>query len=91
MGDDFREVLAQVAAMRAQQERERRRELLSLAAAAELLHVAPATLSRWALRGRVPHVLTPGGHKRFPAAAIRAMAAAQDAPLAIIPPKVRAS
>jgi predicted site-specific integrase-resolvase len=58
-------------------------DLISLALAAEMLHVAPSTLSRWALRGRVPHVLTPGGHKRFPRAVVEAMAAKQDAPLQV--------
>jgi excisionase family DNA binding protein len=63
-------------------------ELISLALAAEMLHVAPSTLSRWALRGRVPYATTPGGHKRFPRAAVEEMAALQDAPLTL---QVRAS
>lgn len=58
-------------------------DLISLAEAAEMLHVAPPTLSRWALRGRVPYATTPGGHKRFPRAAVEEMAARQDAPLQV--------
>lgn len=58
-------------------------DLISLAAAARALHVAPATLSRWALRGRVPYATTPGGHKKFPRDVVEAMAARQNAPLQV--------
>ncbi|MHB8669384.1 MAG: MerR family transcriptional regulator [Acidimicrobiales bacterium] len=33
--------------------------------AAALLHVSPKTISRWAKEGRIPHVVTLGGHRRF--------------------------
>lgn len=39
--------------------------LLTLKKAADRLHVHPATLRRWADQGDIPHVLTPGGHRRF--------------------------
>lgn len=38
---------------------------LALSAAAEWLGVHPNTLRRWAEDGRVPYMLTPGGHRRF--------------------------
>jgi excisionase family DNA binding protein len=34
---------------------------------AELLGVSPNTVSRWAREGRLPSVLTLGGHRRFDA------------------------
>ena len=42
---------------------------------ARLLRVSPKTVSRWAKEGRLPHLVTLGGHRRFPAQAIRALAA----------------
>jgi excisionase family DNA binding protein len=41
---------------------------------ARLLQVSPKTVSRWAKEGRLPHLVTLGGHRRFPARAIRALA-----------------
>jgi excisionase family DNA binding protein len=40
-------------------------EWLSLNEAAGLLNVHQATLRRWADNGDVPHMVTPGGHRRF--------------------------
>jgi excisionase family DNA binding protein len=42
---------------------------------ADLLHVAPKTIARWAKAGRLPHQRTPGGHRRYPEPAIRQLAA----------------
>lgn len=39
--------------------------LLSVSAAARMLGVSPSSLRAWAAAGRVPHVRTPGGHRRF--------------------------
>jgi excisionase family DNA binding protein len=39
--------------------------LLSVSAAAKLLGVSSSSLRAWAAAGRVPHVRTPGGHRRF--------------------------
>jgi excisionase family DNA binding protein len=39
--------------------------LLTVSAAARLLGVSPSSLRAWAAAGRVPHVRTPGGHRRF--------------------------
>jgi excisionase family DNA binding protein len=38
---------------------------LSVSAAAKALGVSPSTLRLWASEGRVPHVRTAGGHRRF--------------------------
>jgi excisionase family DNA binding protein len=38
---------------------------LSVSAAARALGVSPSTLRLWATEGRVPHVRTAGGHRRF--------------------------
>jgi excisionase family DNA binding protein len=33
---------------------------------AEILGVSPNTISRWAREGRIPSIVTLGGHRRFP-------------------------
>ena len=38
---------------------------LRLAEAAQMIHVHPETLRRWADDGKVPFVRTPGGQRRF--------------------------
>jgi excisionase family DNA binding protein len=40
---------------------------------AELLHVSPKTVSRWAQEGRLPFFRTLGGHRRYPDGEIRAL------------------
>jgi len=40
-------------------------EYLSAGDAARLLCVSPRTVSRWADQGRIPHLVTLGGHRRF--------------------------
>jgi excisionase family DNA binding protein len=42
---------------------------------ADLLHVSPKTIARWAKDGRLPFQRTLGGHRRYPDAAIRELAA----------------
>jgi excisionase family DNA binding protein len=42
---------------------------------ADLLHVSPKTIARWAKDGRLPYQRTLGGHRRYPEAAIRELAA----------------
>ncbi len=44
------------------------------AEAARMLRVSPKTVSRWAKQGKLPHVVTLGGHRRFPADAIERLA-----------------
>ncbi len=51
---------------------EEERRWLTLSAASKLLGIHPATLRQWADAGQVPSYRTPGGHRRFDAADIRA-------------------
>lgn len=44
------------------------------AEAARILRVSPKTISRWAKQGKLPHVVTLGGHRRFPVVAIEELA-----------------
>jgi excisionase family DNA binding protein len=41
---------------------------------ADILHVSPKTVSRWAKEGRLPFLKTLGGHRRYPEAEIRQLA-----------------
>lgn len=41
---------------------------------ARILRVSTKTVSRWAKEGKIPHVLTLGGHCRFPATAVHELA-----------------
>ena len=45
-------------------------EYLRAGEAAQLLNVSPKTVSRWADQGRITHIVTLGGHRRFPRAEI---------------------
>jgi excisionase family DNA binding protein len=42
---------------------------------ADILHVSPKTVSRWAKEGKLPFLKTLGGHRRYPEAEIRQLAA----------------
>ena len=48
---------------------------LHTAEVADLLHVSPKTVSRWAKEGKLPFLKTLGGHRRYPEAEIRQLAA----------------
>ncbi len=48
---------------------------LRTAEVADLLHVHPKTIARWAKQGLLPHQRTLGGYHRFPQAPIRELAA----------------
>jgi excisionase family DNA binding protein len=48
---------------------------LRTAEVADLLHVHPKTIARWAKLGLLPSGRTLGGHRRFPETAIRELAA----------------
>jgi excisionase family DNA binding protein len=48
---------------------------LRAAEVADLLHVSPKTVSRWAKDGKLPFLKTLGGHRRYPAVEIRQLAA----------------
>ena len=53
-------------------------ELLTPGEVARLFAVDPKTVSRWANSGKITTVKTLGGHRRFRAAEIRAMLAANQ-------------
>ena len=57
----------------------RDKDYLRAAEAAALLHVSPKTVSRWAKEGKIPHILTLGGHRRFPRQEIERLAAGLSA------------
>jgi excisionase family DNA binding protein len=48
---------------------------LHTAEVADILHVSPKTVARWATEGRLPFLKTLGGHRRYPEAEIRQLAA----------------
>ena len=47
---------------------------LRTAEVADILHVSPKTVSRWAKEGKLPFLKTLGGHRRYPEAEIRELA-----------------
>ena len=47
---------------------------LHTAEVADILHVSPKTVSRWAKEGKLPFLKTLGGHRRYPAVEIRQLA-----------------
>jgi excisionase family DNA binding protein len=47
---------------------------LRTAEVADLLHVSPKTVSRWAKEGKLPILRTLGGNRRYPEAEIRELA-----------------
>ena len=47
---------------------------LHTAEVADILHVSPKTVSRWAKEGKLPFLKTLGGHRRYPEAKIRELA-----------------
>ena len=47
---------------------------LRTAEVADILHVSPKTVSRWAKEGKLPFLKTLGGLRRYPEAKIRELA-----------------
>jgi excisionase family DNA binding protein len=47
---------------------------LHTAEVADILHVSPKTVARWAKEGKLPFLKTLGGHRRYPEAEIRQLA-----------------
>ena len=47
---------------------------LRAAEGADILHVSPKTVSRWAKEGKLTFLKTLGGHRRYPEAEIRQLA-----------------
>jgi excisionase family DNA binding protein len=54
-------------------------ELLTPREVAELFGVRTTTIARWARDGRLDPIFTPGGHRRYSRASVRAFVAAEDA------------
>ncbi|WP_345475218.1 helix-turn-helix domain-containing protein [Actinoallomurus oryzae] len=54
-------------------------ELLTPREVAELFGVRTTTIARWAREGRLDPFRTPGGHRRYRRASVRALIAAEDA------------
>jgi excisionase family DNA binding protein len=48
---------------------------------ADILHCSPKTVSRWAKEGKLPFLRTLGGHRRYPEAKIRELAASLAVPV----------
>jgi excisionase family DNA binding protein len=48
------------------------KEFLTPGEVARLLHVSPKTVNRWAHEGRIPCIVTLGGHRRFPRVEVEA-------------------
>jgi excisionase family DNA binding protein len=48
-------------------------KLLRTREVALLFEVSERAVTDWARRGRIPSVRTPGGHRRYPAEAVRAL------------------
>ena len=44
---------------------------LTTAEVADILHVSPKTVTRWAREGKLPHSRTLGGHRRYRGAEVR--------------------
>jgi excisionase family DNA binding protein len=51
-----------------------REPYVTASGAAEILHVSPKTISRWAKEGKLPFVRTLGGHRRYPEHQLRRLA-----------------
>jgi excisionase family DNA binding protein len=58
----------------ADQERRMESAYLRTSEVADLLHVSPKTVSRWAKEGKLPFLKTLGGHRRYPESEIRQLA-----------------
>jgi excisionase family DNA binding protein len=54
--------------------------LLTCGEVAALFRVNPKTVTRWASAGRIGSIRTPGGHRRFREAEIRALLASLTTP-----------
>lgn len=48
-------------------------KLLTPGEVARLFHVEPKTVSRWARDGKIPFIMTPGGHRRYSQRAVLEM------------------
>jgi hypothetical protein len=74
----------------------RYKSFFTRAEVARLFEVAPNTVNRWVLGGKLPSVVTPGGRRRYPVGAILEMVAeltqsATPSPRGASPSKRRAA
>jgi len=60
-------------------------ELLTPREVAAVFGVDPKTVTRWAQQGKLPFVRTLGGHRRFPAAEVRAFGTTQHVQVPVTP------
>ena len=60
--------------------------LLTSSEAARLLRVGVSSIKRWTDEGELESVRTPGGHRRYTAASLRAFASVQGLPMELLPP-----
>lgn len=58
-------------------QRSQNERYIKTAEVAEILRVSPKTVSRWAKDGKLPHLITLGGHRRFPKGEIENLARKQ--------------
>lgn len=61
--------------------------LLTPGEVAELLRVEPKTVNRWAIEGRIPAVILPGGHRRFREDQVRELLMGEMPPPTRNPPR----
>jgi excisionase family DNA binding protein len=55
--------------------------------AAEILHVSPKTISRWAAEGKLPFTKTLGGHRRYPEDELRKLMEGRRVPVTVEVPR----
>jgi excisionase family DNA binding protein len=67
-----------------------RGRLLTPGEVATLFRVDPKTVTRWAAAGRISSIRTPGGHRRFREAEVRALLDGTPLPAATTPPTIPA-
>ena len=60
---------------------------LSLAQAADRFNVHPTTLRRWANKGQISYILTPGGHRRFAQSAVESFLSQTGGKTQVSPPE----
>lgn len=58
--------------------------LLTRTEVAEMFHVSPATVARWAREGRLKHVTTLGGQRRYPSGEVMRLARAMGFSVSLV-------
>ena len=65
--------------------------LLTSGEVAQLFGVNPQTVARWAIRGLLGVIVTPGGHRRFRESEVNALLTAGTSATAVLPTGTAAS